>query len=100
MLKIIDIAEEIAYGHAFEKHILAQGEFTGNIKTRQQFQKHIEMVLDQPTMIRKTGDERIGIWHEETSSMVIYNPRASDGGTAFQPDIFIDYLIRNFPHDI
>ena len=41
------IAEEIANGHAFEKHVINQNEFPG--WTRQQYQQHIENILhDQP----------------------------------------------------
>lgn len=42
--------EEIAGGHAFEKHVLDRGEFRGlGIRTRQQFANHIENVINNPT---------------------------------------------------
>ena len=44
------VAEEIANGHAFEKHVINQNEFPG--WTRQQYQQHIENILnDQPVKL-------------------------------------------------
>jgi hypothetical protein len=37
-------AREIAGSHAFEKHVLSQGEFPGLIRTREQFSSHIENI--------------------------------------------------------
>lgn len=42
------IAQKIAGGHAFEKHILYQGEFRW-IRTKKQFIKHVQNVLNIPT---------------------------------------------------
>lgn len=48
------IAEEIAGGHACEKHIVIQGEFPG-IRTRKQFKYHIENVRDNPTLYKNNS---------------------------------------------
>jgi RHS repeat-associated protein len=78
--------QEIAAGHAFEKHVLNQGEFKGlGIRTREQFAIHIENVINNPTASRELSGGRSAYWQESTGTVVIRNPRASDGGTAFQP---------------
>ncbi len=79
------IAKEIAGGHAYEKHILTRGEFSGFIRTRKQFAEHIECVLNNPTTTKQLSRNRIGYWHQETGTVVVWNPKAIDGGTAFQP---------------
>jgi filamentous hemagglutinin len=79
-------AQEIAGGHAFEKHILNQGEFTGlGISTQEQFANLIENVINNPTATRSLSGGRTAYWQESTGTVVIRNPRAVDSGTAFQP---------------
>lgn len=82
--------QEIAGGHAFEKHILDLGEFPG-IRTRAQFASHIEDVVMNGQM-RSLGGGRTGFWRDGT--VVIRNPRAPDGGTAFQPKDGYDYFLN------
>ncbi|MFN9121051.1 MAG: hypothetical protein ACK5X5_04535 [bacterium] len=78
--------KEIAGGHAFEKHVLNQGEFKGlGIRTREQFANHIENVVNNPTASRQLSGGRPAYWQDSTGTVVIRNPRAADGGTAFQP---------------
>jgi len=86
------IAEEISGGHAFGKHVLTQGEFPGWIRTRAQFQQHVESVLNNPTAVRQLSGGRTAYWHEPTGTVVIRNPRAVDGGTAFQPRDGVRYF--------
>ncbi|MFM6370040.1 MAG: RHS repeat-associated core domain-containing protein, partial [Dolichospermum sp.] len=78
------IGQEIAGGHAFEKHILNRGEFPG-IRTRQQFSQHIENVVNHPTASKQLSNGRTAYWDDASGTVVIRNPKASDGGTAFQP---------------
>ncbi|MDT4291665.1 RHS repeat-associated core domain-containing protein [Methylomonas sp. MO1] len=78
--------QEIAGGHAFEKHVIQQGEFGGlGIRTREQFSNHIENVINNPTAVKQLSGGRSAYWDDATSTVVIRNPRAADGGTAFQP---------------
>lgn len=78
--------KEIAGGHAFEKHVLDQGEFKGlGIRTREHFANHIEDVVNNPTASRQLSGGRSAYWQDSTGTVVIRNPRAADGGTAFQP---------------
>ena len=79
--------QEIAGGHAFEKHVIMRGEFKGmGIRTRNQFASHIEGVVANPTASRQlSGGNGSAYWDEASRTVVIRNPRAADGGTAFQP---------------
>jgi filamentous hemagglutinin len=78
--------KEIAGGHAFEKHVLDKGEFKGlGIRTREQFANHIENVVNNPTASRQLSGGRSAYWQDSTGTVVIRDPRAADGGTAFQP---------------
>ena len=80
------VGQEIAAGHAFEKHVLQQGEFAGlGIRTREQFARLIESIINSPTATRQLSGGRVAYWGESTSTVVIRNARAVDGGTAFQP---------------
>jgi filamentous hemagglutinin len=78
--------QEIAGGHAFEKHVLQEGAFEGlGISTRDQFARHIENVINNPTATRQLSGGRTAYWDDATNTVVIRNPRSADGGTAFQP---------------
>ncbi len=81
------IGKEISGGHAFVKHVLQQGEFKElGIQSRAQFARHIEAIVNNPTATRHLSSSRVAYWHEATKTVVIRNPRAIDGGTAFQPN--------------
>ncbi|MCU6368761.1 hypothetical protein [Enterobacter quasiroggenkampii] len=80
------VGKEIAGGHAFEKHVLQQGEFTGlGIRTRARFARHIENDVKNPTSTKELSNGRSAYWDQSTGTVVIRNPKASDGGTAFRP---------------
>jgi filamentous hemagglutinin len=87
------VGTEIAGGHAFEKHVLQQGEFTGlGIRTRQQFAEHVESVVRNPTSTKELTGGRSAYWDQSTGTVVIRNPKAPDGGTAFRPTNGRDYF--------
>ena len=85
------MSQEIAGGHAFEKHVLgignpSQAEFGGlGIRTRNQFAEHIENVINNPTQSGALRNGREYFYDRTTNTIVIRNPRAADGGTAFRP---------------
>ncbi|MGA9595608.1 MAG: hypothetical protein WBV06_05605 [Acidimicrobiia bacterium] len=79
--------QEISGGHAFAKHV---GEFPG-ITTRGQFAAHIEDVVTNGVM-RPLGNGRSAYWQNGT--VVIRNPNAVDGGTAFRPTNGYDYFLN------
>ena len=81
--------EEIAGGHAFDKHVIDLGEFPA-VTTRSQFAGVIEDVVTNGEMRTLSGG-RTGYWQNGT--VVIRNPRAVDGGTAFRPKTGYDYFL-------
>jgi hypothetical protein len=72
------ISEEIAGGHAFDKHALEFG-----FKTQEQMASHINEVLTNPTLTRHLLRGRSVYWHEASGTIVVRSPSAIDGGTAF-----------------
>ena len=86
------MSEEIAGGHAFEKHVLEQMEFPG-ITTREQFAAQIEDFLNSPdTIMRNLSNGRVGFWNDTTGTVLIRNPTAVDGGTYFVPNAGVTYF--------
>jgi hypothetical protein len=76
-------ANEIADGHAFHKHI---DEFDDlGITNQRQFANHIEEVINHPSEVRGLSRSRTAFWDADTGTVVIRNPNAADGGTAFLP---------------
>lgn len=55
------------------------------IRTRAQFAQHIENVVKNPTSTKELSNGRSAYWDQSTGTVVIRNPKASDGGTAFRP---------------
>jgi filamentous hemagglutinin len=78
-------AEEIASGHAFDKHVIDQDEFGGTITTQQQFADQIENILNNPSATKQLSNGRFAYWDDSSGMVVIRNPNAADGGTAFKP---------------
>jgi filamentous hemagglutinin len=79
-------AEEIANGHAFDKHVVTQAEFP-EINTKQQFGEHVENILNNPTEMKTLSNGRTAYWDDATQTVIIRNPAATDGGTAFRPTV-------------
>jgi hypothetical protein len=80
-------AAKIARGHAFEKHVLNKGEFKSlDVRTVEQFESHVANVMNNATEMKQLSGGRTAFWHDASSTVVIRNPKASDMGTAFQPD--------------
>lgn len=77
-------AEEIASGHAFDKHVIQGGEFSG-ITTRPQFSGQIESVINNASDVKVLSNGRTAYWDSSSGTVVIRNPSAVDGGTAFKP---------------
>ena len=75
------LAERIANGHSFEKHVVKAGEFIG-IRTKGQFAKVIEDVVENGE-VRQLRNGRTAYWKKTV--VVIHNPADVDWGTAFAP---------------
>lgn len=83
------IGEEIAKGHAFDKHVIDRGEFPG-VTTRGQFASVIQgAVMDGESRALSGG--RTAYWSDGT--VVIRNPGTADSGTAFRPTNGHDYFL-------
>lgn len=93
------VAEKMANGHAYDKHILGQPygkgpkkqvprEFPGAMRTRNQFQDHIEKVIsNQNTPQKPLPKNRTAYWDDEFGAVVIKDPKHPDLGTFFQPSL-------------
>ena len=83
-------ARTIASGHAFSKH---SGEFADiGINTEEQFAKHIDSVIRNPTASRELERGRVAYWDAGSGTVVIRDPNSVDGGTAFIPTRGVDYF--------
>jgi len=79
------IASKISGGHAFAKHA---SEFAGlGIKNEKQFERLIEGIVRNPSAERQLSQGRVAYWDDLTKTVVIHNPGAVDGGTAFRPTL-------------
>jgi hypothetical protein len=77
------IADAIANGHAYDKHVITQAEFPG-VTDRNAFAAIIDGVLGSPVNKPLSGG-RHAYWEDSTNTVVITNPAASDKGTCFRP---------------
>lgn len=61
------IADSIANGHAYVKHILHEGQWGGmNFRTRQQFADFIDEIINNPDATRALRNGRTAFWDNET----------------------------------
>ena len=79
-----NISSNIANGHAFQKHIVEEGNFEGFIQNKSQFADYIKNVIENPTAMHKLDNGRVKYWDGKNEGIVIYDPKSSDHGTAFQ----------------
>jgi filamentous hemagglutinin len=97
-------SKKIGEGHAYDKHVLGTNNTNGkefekdkdingkkfprdSITTKQQFVDFIKEIMDNTT-VKKESTNQPGkwyYWHDETGTIVIYNPNNSDHGTCFRP---------------
>lgn len=77
------MATRIAHGHAFEKHVLDQGQFPG-ILTPEQFATAMQRIMDNPSASKRLARGRQASWDEATGTVVMVDPHTIDGGTAFK----------------
>ncbi len=77
-------SQAITGGHAFGKHI---DEFSDlGIATEKQFQSHVENVINNATNKGSLSNGRTYFYDSNSNTVVIKNPNAVDGGTAFRID--------------
>jgi len=80
-----NIANKIAKGHAFKKHVEQEQQFP-NINNRSQFAQLIEKILRNPSDSKNLSKGRMAFWDNDTGTIVIVDPDNADGGTAFKPE--------------
>jgi len=82
-------AEQIAKGHAWEKHVLGNGGPRGReyddlgFSTPEQFADHVEGVMNNPTSAGRLSNGRSYSFDEETGTLVIEDLKHIDGGRHF-----------------
>lgn len=82
-------AQEIAGGHAYAKHAAELG-----AKSPAEFATRIESIMANPTMMRTLSNGRIAYWHQASATVVIRDPSALDGGTAFMARDGANYFLK------
>ena len=78
------IAGRIAAGHAYDKHVVAEGQFPG-VASRAAFAAVIQGIIEHPTAARPLSSGRTAYWDAASGAVVIANPHDRDGGTCFKP---------------
>lgn len=80
------LAEEVASGHAFQKHVVERQEFANlGISTKNQFQNFVENIVSNPAIERRQSvDGTIYYLDSSTKTIVIRGQRGE--ATAFRPD--------------
>ena len=74
-------ANQIANGHAFEKHAAEFG-----VETPEELEEVVKDTLENATQSRELTDGRTAYYDEETNTLVIVNSSSPDGGTVFKPE--------------
>jgi hypothetical protein len=91
------IATKIGAGHAYGKHVVTNGEFVAGkvigglampsspvVNSVATFQSHIQTVMASATTKALTNGRKAW-WYATTGTIVIYDPKSVDCGTAFRP---------------
>ena len=80
------LAEEVANGHAFQKHVVERQEFADlGLSTKSQFQNFIEEIVSNPVIERRQSvDGTMYYLDSSTKTIVIRGQRGE--ATAFRPD--------------
>lgn len=71
--------------HAFGKHVIKQGEFSGIANTPAQLKQVVEKILTNPTVTKNLSGGRTAFWDNATGAVVIVNSKNPAKSTVFQP---------------
>jgi hypothetical protein len=97
------IAEEVAQGHAFEKHVVERGEFSSlGIRTREQFQSHVEGIVNNPEIPKRYAVDGTTYYLDESTRTIVIQGQRGEA-TAFRPDYGVgwdNYLELQVPRNI
>lgn len=69
----------IACAHAYDKHVVQQGEFPG-ITSRAQFQQLIQDTIEDPTAEKSLSNDRHAYWNGNEDMVVITDPTILTAG--------------------
>ncbi|GFM38471.1 hypothetical protein [Desulfovibrio psychrotolerans] len=86
-----ELAEKIAKGYAWGKHVVKKGEFYGIVSDEREFKELIERIIKNPSETKQLANGRQGYWDDKTETLVITSPKDKDGGACFRPDNGKDY---------
>jgi RHS repeat-associated protein len=89
-----DIAKQIADGHAYDKHVVEEGQFP-DIESREDFADHIFGCMINGEE-KPLNNGRTAWWDADSGTVVIHDPNDPDSGTAFRPTNGKDY----FDHEL
>ncbi len=84
MTRAGQLAQRIAGGHAYRKHVVALGEYP-SITNPDRFAELIEDVITHPDASKPLRNGRHAFWQHATQTVVIVDPKHPDAGTAFRP---------------
>ena len=87
----LKIAQAIAAGHAYEKHVVEEKLFP-EVKNANDYKELIGKVLANPTHHRKLENDREAYYDKPSNTIVIYNTHARDKGTCFRPSAGLKYF--------
>jgi hypothetical protein len=77
-------AERIADGHAYDKHVVEQGEYP-DVQSRAEFADLIQNAMENCTDAKNLSGGRRAYWQDSSGTVVIKDPASVDGGTVFKP---------------
>ncbi|MDA5095584.1 hypothetical protein O2N63_15955 [Aliiroseovarius sp. KMU-50] len=98
-----DLADSIAYGHAYSKH---HAEFDNgavvngiafpdeDITNANDFALFLLGILNTPSLNKALNNDRHAYWDTPTGTIIIENRNVDDCGTAFRPNDGVDYYNR------
>jgi hypothetical protein len=79
-----DLAGRISGGHAFDKHVIKQAEYPG-VTSQSQFGGVVQGAIENATAKKALANGRYAWWHDASQTVVIFDPKSPDLGTAFRP---------------
>ena len=97
------VAEEVASGHAFTKHVVERGEFADlGIRTKEQFQSFIEEIVSNPATPKRYAADGTTFYLDDASKTVVIRGQRGEA-TAFRPDYGVGwefYLSTKVPKNV
>ncbi|WP_305775606.1 VENN motif pre-toxin domain-containing protein, partial [Rahnella sp. Larv3_ips] len=80
------LAEEVANGHAYEKHVLERKEFSDlGISTKSQFQSFVEGIVTNPEIERRQSVDGTTYYLDNSTKTIVIRGQRGEA-TAFRPD--------------